>query len=271
MIRVEWIRQLRRARTWGCFAALAAIPVIFTIAAYFDPPRERRELNVFTLLTSSGLNTALVALFFMSQFFLVVVVAAFGGESVSGEATWGTLRYLLVRPVSRPRLVLSKVLVAYVLSVIAVLVIIAAGLVAGTVAFGWHDATIVDRTLAFPLPVSVPAMEMLGRLLFGGGYVALMMLTVVCIGVFLSTVTDSTAAAVVGTVVAVFTSNILSALPGLSSLKPFLFTRYWDEWRNIYATSGLTDMWKGVASTVVWSVAVLAFTLWRFQRKDILS
>src|SRR5439155_19716126 len=98
---------------------------------------ERFELHVFTLLTTSGLNVALVALFFMSQFFLVVVVAAFGGESVSGEATWGTLRYLLVRPVSRTRLVLSKILVAYVLTIIAVLVIFASGLNEGMVVCGW--------------------------------------------------------------------------------------------------------------------------------------
>jgi ABC-2 type transport system permease protein len=115
-------------------------------------------------------------------------------------------------------------------------------------------------------------MEMLGRLLFGGGYVALMMLTVVCIGVFLSTLTDSTAAAVVGTVVAVVTSQVLSALPsGLERVKPFLFTRYWDEWRNLYQTTPLDDMWKGLASTLAWSLAITALALWRFQRKDILS
>ena len=131
MIRVEWIRQTRRIRTWACFAGLAAVPIIFSIASYVDPPRERRETNVFTLLTASGLNLAIVALFFMSQFFLVVVVAAFGGESVSGEATWGTLRYLLVRPVSRARLVLSKIFVAYMLAILSVLVIMTAGLVGG--------------------------------------------------------------------------------------------------------------------------------------------
>ena len=54
MIRVEWIRQTRRIRTWACLAGLAAVPIIFSIAAYVDPPRERRELNVFTLLTASG-------------------------------------------------------------------------------------------------------------------------------------------------------------------------------------------------------------------------
>jgi len=271
VIRVEWVRQTRRLRTWACLAGLAAVPIIFSIAAYVDPPRERRELNVFTLLTASGLNLAIVALFFMSQFFLVVVVAAFGGESVSGEATWGTLRYLLVRPVSRTRLVLSKIFVAYVLAVISVLVIIAAGLAAGTIAFGWKDALIIDRSFLFPLPVPVAAMEMFWRLMFGGGYVALTMLTVVCVGVFLSTLTDSTAAAVVGTVVFVVTSNVLGALPGLRTVKPFLPTRYWDEWHNLYATTGLHDMWKGVASTLIWSMLVTFIAVWRLQRKDILS
>ena len=89
--------------------------------------------------------------------------------------------------------------------------------------------------------------------MYGGAYVALMMLTVVCIGVFLSTLTDSTAAAVVGTVVAIVTSNVLGALPGLRSVKPFLPTRYWDEWHALYATTTLQDMWKGVASTLIWS------------------
>jgi ABC-2 type transport system permease protein len=271
VIRVEWIRQVRRIRTWACLAGLAAVPILFTIAAYIDPPRERRELNIFTLLTASGLNVGIVSLFFMSQFFLVVVVAAFGGESVSGEATWGTLRYLLVRPVSRTRLILSKILVAYVLTIIATLVIIAAGLGAGTIAFGWHDALIIDRGFIFPVPITIPAGEMLGRLMFGGGYVALTMLVVVCLGVFLSTLTDSTAAAVVGTVVTVVTSQVLGAVPGLRAIKPMLPTRYWDEWRNLYSTSSLEDMWKGATSAVVWSVVITLIALLRFRRKDILS
>ena len=271
MIRVEWVRQVRRVRTWACLAALGAVPILFTVAVYVDPPRERRELNIFTLLTASGLNVGIVALFFMSQFFLIVVVAAFGGESVSGEATWGTLRYLLVRPVSRTKLILSKMLVAYVLTLIAVSVIIGSGLLAGTIAFGWRDALILDRRLLFPIPVQVDAVEMLGRLLFGGGYVALTMLVVVCIGVFLSTLTDSTAAAVVGTVVTVVTSQVLTAIPGLDSVKPLLPTRYWDEWRALYSTDPLGSMWKGVWSALGWSLFITVLALWRFRRKDILS
>ena len=271
MIRVEWIRQVRRARTWACLAALGAVPILFTVASYVDPPRQRRELNIFTLLTASGLNVGIVSLFFMSQFFLIVVVAAFGGESVSGEATWGTLRYLLVRPVSRTRLILSKMFVAYVLTIVAVVVILGAGLIAGTIAFGWHDALILDRGLLFPVPIRIDAFEMFQRLLFGGGYVALTMLVVVCIGVFPSTLTDSTAAAVVGTVVAVVTSQVLTAVPGLDSVKPLLPTRYWDEWRALYTTDALGSMWKGVWSALAWSALITLLALWRFRRKDILS
>ena len=272
MIRVEWIRQVRRMRTWACIAALAAVPVIVAVSSYVNPPRERRfEINLYTILTSSGINVGLISLVIMSQFFLVVVVAAFSGESISGEATWGTLRYLLVRPVSRARLVLAKLTVAYVLTLIAIVAIVGAGLIAGTIAFGWHDATAIEQTRFFPLPVSVPAGEAILRLLLASGYIALTMLAVVAIGIFLSAMTDSTAAAVVSTVVVVVASRVLSAVPSLGSITPFLPTRYWDEWNSLFMGQPTHDMWKGVASALVFTVLFTVIALWRFGKKDILS
>jgi ABC-2 type transport system permease protein len=253
-------------------AMLAAVPIIVTVSSYVDPPRDRRfEVNLFSILTSSGINVGLISLVIMSDFFLVVVVAAFAGESVSGEATWGTLRYLLVRPVSRAKLVLAKLTVAYVLTLIAVLTIVGAGLIAGTIAFGWHDAIAIQQTRFFPLPVAVPANEAFLRLLLASGYVALTMLAVVAIGIFLSTLTDSTAAAVVSTVVVVVASQVLTAVPSLSSIKPLLPTRYWDEWRNLFMGVSTHDMWKGVASALAYTALFTVIALWRFQRKDILS
>ena len=271
MIRVEWVRQTRRLRTWMCIVALAVLPVVFSLSLYFDPPRRFRELNLFTLATHSGLNVAVAALLFMSQFFLVVVVAAFAGETVSGEATWGTLRYLLVRPVTRLRLILSKIFVAYLLTLIAILAIVGSALIAGTITFGWNDAIVINRALSFPLPVTISTVEALGRLALSSGYVGLTMLVVVVIGVFLSTLTDSTAGAVVGTIVVIVASGVLASLPSLDQIKPYLPTRYWDQWTNLYFGQSATDMWKGAASAVIWSVLITALALWRFQRKDILS
>ena len=51
----------------------------------------------------------------MSGFLLVVVAGTFAGDSVAGDAAWGNLRYLLMRPVPRGRLLVAKAFVAGVL------------------------------------------------------------------------------------------------------------------------------------------------------------
>ena len=83
MIRVEFIRQLRRRRTWGMIAALVAVPLIVGVANYVQSQtpgrRGRLERNLFTELTNNGVNFAIFNLLVMSSFFLVVVVAAFAG------------------------------------------------------------------------------------------------------------------------------------------------------------------------------------------------
>ena len=139
MIRVEFIKQVRRARTYIALGVLALIPVIMTVALKLNPPSpSSNEHGYFEVATHSGINVPLAALTATSAFLLVIVVSLFAGETVSGEATWGTLRYLLVRPVSRPRLLASKLLVASTLSIVATVVISVVALVAGIIAFGWH-------------------------------------------------------------------------------------------------------------------------------------
>src|SRR4051794_807972 len=203
MIRVEWIRQTRRIRTWACLALLAAVPIIITVSSYLDPPRERRfDLNLFTVLTSSGINVGVISLVVMGQFFLVVVIAAFAGESVAGEATWGTLRYLLIRPVGRPKLIVAKIAIAALLALASTVLITLVSLLIGSLFFGWRDALLVGQSRILPLELLDP-WEGVGRLVVASGYVWICMLFVVAVGMFLSTLTDSTAAAVVGTIVIV--------------------------------------------------------------------
>jgi len=71
--------------------------------------------------------------------------------------------------------------------------------------------------------------------------------------------------------VVVVASQVLTAVPSLSSIKPYLPTRYWDEWRNLFTGDTTQDMWKGVASALVFTAVFTAIALWRFRRKDILS
>ena len=66
---------------------------------------------------------AAIALNALLLFLIPLAVAIFAGESVAGEASWGSLRYLWARPTSRNRVLASKVAVAGILSLAAVLIV----------------------------------------------------------------------------------------------------------------------------------------------------
>jgi ABC-2 type transport system permease protein len=269
MIRVELSKQLRRPRTWVTLLVVAALPVIITIAFKVGGGPGRHggagEVDLFTVATKSGINMPLAALTGMQGFLLVIVVALFAGETLSGEAAWGSLRYLLVRPVTRSRLLSAKLLVAVVLSVLAVLAVPVFGLASGVAAFGWH-------------PVVTPEFSVIGqgvaigRLAVSTGYVIWGMASVIAFALFLSTLTSSPFGAVFGAVGFAVVSEILDAIPAFGSVRYGLPTHYWQAWNGLFAypvTSA--DMVRGVLVQLPYTAVFLLAAYVHFNRKDVLS
>src|SRR5436190_4251780 len=138
VFRTEVAKQMRRPRTYVALGIAVLIPTIATIALKANPPSpEPGEQGLFVLAPSSGLLVAVAMLRFMSRFLLVLIAALFAGDAVAAEAAWGNLRYLLVRPVARPRLLGAKLSVSALLAVTATVLIAVTGLIAGAIAFGW--------------------------------------------------------------------------------------------------------------------------------------
>lgn len=268
MTAVELYKQLRRPRTWVTLLVVAALPVLITIAFKVGGgphDRGRAEADLFSVATKSGLNMPLAALTGMQGFLLVIVVALFAGESLSGEATWGSLRYLLVRPVARPRLLTAKVLVSSLLALLAVFCAGLFGLIAGVAAFGWH-------------PVVTPQFAVIGqgmavaKLALSVLYVAWSMAGVIAFAVFLSTLANSPFASVIGGVGFAVVSEILDAIPAFGSVRYGLPTHYWQAWNGLFAfpaTSG--DMVRGALLQIPYAVVFFAAAYIWFARKDVLS
>jgi ABC-2 type transport system permease protein len=264
---VEWSKQVRRLRTRLGLGAMIVVPGLVALAFQLGgspSPRPGETVDFFAFATRSGLNFAVVALLAMSNFFLLVVVALFTGETVAGEATWGSLRYLLVRPVARPRLLASKLAVAYLLSIIATLLVSVSGLAFGTAFFGW-------RAVTTPLG-SFGIAPSLGRLGLATLYVAWSMSGMAGLAFFLSTTTDAVIGPVGGTVCLAVVSEILDQITALGSVRYGLPTHYWQAWTGLFSQPVQTaDMWRGVLLQVPY-VALLGLAAWRwFARKDILS
>jgi ABC-2 type transport system permease protein len=266
VIRVEFIKQVRRARTYIALGVLAIIPVIMTVALKLNPPSpSSNERGYFEVATHSGINVPLAALTVTSAFLLVIVVSLFAGETVSGEATWGTLRYLLVRPVSRPRLLASKLLVASTLSIVATIIISLVSLVAGIIAFGWHP-------VLTPSFLIISQTSAIGKLALATIYVAWSMASFVTFAFLLSTLTDSAFAAVAGGVGLGIVSQILNNISALDFMNFVFPTHYIDAWHGLFFQPTRTsDMVHGVFLELPYVAVFLGLAWWRFLRKDVLS
>jgi ABC-2 type transport system permease protein len=115
LLRTEFVKAARRTRTLVVAVALVGLPTLIVVAikARGNRPRDNdRGEGLFRLASQSGLLVPAAVLSVMSGFLLVVVGGSIAGDSVAGDAAWGNLRYLLMRPVSRARLLFAKATVA---------------------------------------------------------------------------------------------------------------------------------------------------------------
>jgi ABC-2 type transport system permease protein len=196
---------------------------------------------------------------------LVVVFALFSGDTVAGEASWSSLRYLLAAPVPRGQLLRQKLLVALALSVFALLLLPAVAYLAGGLFFGWAPA----RT---PLGTTFSTGEGLVRLGLVLVYLAVTLLFVSALAFLLGVCTDAPLGAVGGAVLLVIVSNILDAVTALGDWRQVLPTHYQYAWIDLL---GPTLVWDQVARGVLWSLAyslvLYAVAWWHFLRKDVLS
>ena len=100
-----------RRRTWAMLAAIALIPILLAVAVALTTeqlaPGEGPPF--LDRVTQNGLFTGFTATLLALPLFLPLTMAVVAGDTIAGEASLGTLRYLLIAPVGRLRLlVLSR-------------------------------------------------------------------------------------------------------------------------------------------------------------------
>ena len=256
-----------RRRNLAILAVLAGIPIVIAIAIKVTAPvNDGRDGPPFLFsITANGIFVALTALTVVLPLFLPLAVAVVAGESVAGEASLGTLRYLLVVPVSRTRLLAVKYAGALAYCLAAAFIVAVVGTLMGALLFPIGPVTLLSGT-----QVSYGAG--LARLLLVALYIAAMMAGLAAIGLFVSTLTESAIAAMATTAILAVLSQVLNQVPQLDWLAPWLFSHYWldygDLLRDPIATGAVT---KGLAATAAY-VLIFGSLAWsRITTKDVSS
>src|ERR1700678_3629259 len=135
-----WLVEARtvfgRVRVRALLGVLAAVPVFLVVAGYLSGgPASGNGPPFVDRVSHNAVFAALAALTVAMPFFIPLSVAVVAGDSIAGEANLGTLRYLLVQPAGRTRLLVAKGVVLALFCVVAAVDIAIVGLVAGIVFF----------------------------------------------------------------------------------------------------------------------------------------
>jgi ABC-2 type transport system permease protein len=266
-LRVEARRQLRRRRTMIVAALLAALPFILIIAfAIGGTPKEGRNgPTLIDTATASGANFAATCLFVSAGFVLVVPVALFCGDTVASEAGWSSLRYLLAAPVPRTRLLGVKLAVALGFSAVALVLLPAVALVAGTVAYGWGD-------LELPTGGALASGDALPRLAVAVAYIFVSQLVTAALAFWLSTKTDAPLGAVGGAVGLTIVGNVLDAVTALGSWRDVLPAHWQFSWADALQPSlEWSGMLQGASVSVSYAIVLTALAFRGFRTKDVVS
>ncbi|HZG91726.1 MAG TPA: ABC transporter permease subunit [Pseudonocardia sp.] len=276
MIGVELALMLRRRRVWLCWALLCALPalvaVLLAVTEVVPPPGQGGAF--LSAVVSDGQLFPAAALALVLPVFLPITVAVVAGDAVAGEATTGTLRYLLVRPVGRLRLLVAKLVSVAAFVLLAVLFVTVTSYVVGVAAFGVGEDAVLGGgggVASLSGTVLTPT-DLFGRTMGVVGYLALCMLALGAIGLFFSTVTDSPLAAALGVLAVVVTSAALLPLDAAAAVRPFLPTTHWLAWVDLYREPIL---WPAVVRGIEVQLAYVAVAFgaaWaNFATKDITS
>jgi ABC-2 type transport system permease protein len=142
------------------------------------------------------------------------------GESLAGEASLGTFRNLLTAPAGRSRLLAAKMVALGLFCLAATMTIWISGLIVGFVLFPVGDVLLLSGT-------TVSLGDGLLRALAIAVLIAASLLGLAGIGLFVSSLTSTPLAAMAATFATFVVLGILSAIPQIDVIHPWLLMYGW--------------------------------------------
>ena len=268
MITVELVKLLRNRRTWVTILLVDALPTLVAVLLAVTDlgPRPGTGPAFLSAVIHNGTLYPLAAMAMVLPLFLPVAVAITAGEAIAGESQAGTLRYLLIRPVGRGRLLLAKLVSVMAFVLLTVLVVAATAFVTGQLLLGNEQAGATISVSGTALTTG----ELAWRTGLALVYAMLAMLGVASIALFLSTIVRSPLGAAMGTLAVLVASTLLFTLDAAHALRPYLLTRYWLAFVDLFRDPILwTNVIHGVIQQGAYVVLFLAAAWANFATKDV--
>ena len=274
----EIYKTFSRWRTYISFGFIAVIVILTEVVMKMSATeilyRMMRSFEKDFLIFGNVLNGWFITAFIMNSLhihipFFITLVA---GDIVSGEATSGTVRFLLTRPPSRSKIITAKYLTTlfYTAGLVVFLGLVCIFL--GLILFGSGDL-IMNYHAQFRI-VLIPEAEVPVRMLLAFAAAVWSMTVVASLAFLLSTLAENSIGPIIGTMAVVIVFLVIGNFPFdfFRLLSPYLFTTYMIFWQRF-----LDDpiSWGEIAKSAtilgLHSVGLFLIALAAFNRKDVKS
>jgi ABC-2 type transport system permease protein len=259
----------RRRRNLLLLGVVATFPILIGIglrvAAHPEGGGGNGGLQYISQLAGNGVFLTFISLTVLLTLVMPVVVAVVAGDSIAGEAGYGTLRYLLAVPAGRTRLLAVKYSVIVVFALAVTVVVTAVALATGAALFPVGPVTLLSGT-------TVSLADGILRLVFVTLYVAAAMAMLGAIGLAISTLTEHAIGAIAALAILVVASEVSDQVQQFAVIHPYLPTHWWPMFDSLLRVpADTTTLWHGLLSFAVYLVIFGSFAWARFSNADVTS
>jgi ABC-2 type transport system permease protein len=276
LVKIELMKIFKKWRTYIGFIAIGILVPLLHLAMYLEGQNSidfvTRGLRDSFILVGNLLNGYWISYIILNALtihipFLITLVAA---DLLAGEATAGTYRILVTRPISRIQIVTSKFLAGIIYTGSLIIWLAFISLVVGLIVFGSGELIVAGSDAIIIFDKS----DVLWRFFLAYGFGILSMSVVCSLAIFFSSLVENAIGPIVSTMAIIIIFIILSAfdVAVLRELKPYLFTNYILEWREFF--NDPLDLPEIAKSVLILSGHIILFftaTSFIFNKKDILS
>jgi ABC-2 type transport system permease protein len=216
---LRWV--FRRPRTIVALTLLAAVPVAIGIGVAMDDPGGPGA-SLVDVAVGNGLVLPVGALSVALFLLLPLVVSMSAADALAGESAHGTLRGLLLAPVSRERLVVVKSVGVLGVATAAVAVVAGVAAVMGTLVVGGPGGgalTLSGTTLS--------TWATIGRVLLAAAWTVGQLCAIGAIALAVSSLTEHPLVVLAVSMGALVITTVLMTIPALDWLQPVLLPTGW--------------------------------------------
>ena len=262
-LRLVFGRRRNRVGVAVLFGLVVLVGIALKVSAVRHPRSAAGDL--MSAVAGNGIFLGFAGLSVEIALFLPLAVAVLAGDAIAGEANQGTLRYLLIAPVARGRLLVMKAVSLAIGSLVGATVVAVGGLLTGAVLFGVGPLTSLSGT-------RLGIGDGLLRLMLATLYLAAGLSALAMIGLFISTLTEQPVAATVATAMASTLLWVLDAVPQLDWLHPWLLVDRWMSFLDLLRDPVFTDrIIAGLWVDAAYAAVFLLLAWIRFRNKDVTS